>query len=203
MKIICLGRNYVAHANELSSPVPEEPVFFLKPDTSLLLHDRPFYYPDFSKEIHYEVEIVFKLCKTGKNIRVESASSYYDTIGIGLDLTARDLQQVCKAKGLPWTIAKGFDHAAPLSPFINKNDLADIHAIDFHLDVNGRTVQHGNTKNMIFGIDRLIAYLSMFMTLKKGDLIFTGTPEGVGPVKVGDRIEAFIGEKKMLECGIR
>jgi 2-keto-4-pentenoate hydratase/2-oxohepta-3-ene-1,7-dioic acid hydratase in catechol pathway len=203
MKIICIGRNYIAHANELSNPVPREPVFFLKPDTSLLLRNRPFYYPDFSKEIHYEVEVVFKLCKVGKNIKEPFASGYYDEIGIGIDFTARDLQQVCKEKGLPWTIAKGFDNAAPLSPFINRKEFSDINDVAFHLEINGQVVQQGNTKNMIFNIDRLIAYLSKFMTLKTGDLIFTGTPAGVGPVKIGDKLEAFIADKKMLECNVK
>ncbi|MCX6234395.1 MAG: fumarylacetoacetate hydrolase family protein [Bacteroidetes bacterium] len=203
MKIICIGRNYIEHAKELHHTVPKEPVFFLKPDTSLLLRNRPFYYPDFSHEIHHEVEIVYKICKVGKNIPETFAHTYYEEIGIGIDFTARDLQNICKEKGLPWAIAKGFDNAAPLSFFTGKHEYDDPYAIDFHLEMNGEVVQRGNTKEMIFNIDTLIAYLSKFMTLKTGDLIYTGTPAGVGPVKIGDKLEAYIQNRKMLSCLIK
>jgi 2-keto-4-pentenoate hydratase/2-oxohepta-3-ene-1,7-dioic acid hydratase in catechol pathway len=203
MKIICIGRNYIEHAKELNHPVPKEPVFFLKPDTSLLLRNRPFYYPDFSREIHYEAEIVYKISKVGKNISEKFAGTYFGEIAIGIDFTARDLQTICKEKGLPWTVAKGFDNSAPLSIFLGRNEFKDPYAIDFHLEVNGVVVQKANTKEMIFSIDKLITHLSRFMTLKTGDIIFTGTPSGVGPVKVGDKLEAFIGERKMLTCLIK
>ncbi|MBP6978027.1 MAG: fumarylacetoacetate hydrolase family protein [Bacteroidales bacterium] len=203
MKIICIGRNYREHAKELSNPVPENPIFFLKPDTALLRGNRPFYYPDFSQDIHYETEIVVKICKTGKNIDPHEAHLHYDGLGIGIDLTARDLQQKAKEKGLPWTLAKGFDGAAPLSWFLTKKEFADITDIRFHLKKNGVMVQKGNTGEMIFPVCDLIAYISRFITLKPGDLIFTGTPAGVGPIRKGDCLEAYIEEKFMLRCMIR
>jgi len=204
MKIICIGRNYVDHAKELNNPVPENPVFFLKPDTALLRRNRPFYYPDFSEDIHYECELVVKINKLGKNIQKKFAHTYYDEIGIGIDFTARDLQARSKAKGLPWEIAKAFDSSAPLSmEFIKKDEFQDIKSILFHLDKNGETVQKGSSADMIFDIDELIAYLSKFFTLKTGDLIFTGTPAGVGPVQIGDKIEAYVGDRLMLECNIK
>jgi acylpyruvate hydrolase len=204
MKILCIGRNYVDHAKELNNPVPENPVFFLKPDTALLRRNRPFYYPDFSKDIHYECELVVKINKLGKNIQKKFAHTYYNEIGIGIDFTARDLQSKSKAKGLPWEIAKAFDASAPLSmEFIDKSEFEDLKKIRFHLDKNGETVQEGNSADMIFDIDELIAYLSRFFTLKTGDLIFTGTPAGVGPVKIGDKLEAYIGDMLMLKCNIK
>ena len=203
MKIICIGRNYREHARELSNPVPEDPIFFLKPETSLLHHNRPFHYPDFSRDIHYETEIVVKIGKAGKHIDPAFAHTHYDEIGIGIDFTARDLQQKAKEKGLPWTLAKGFDHAAPLSPFLPKTDLPDLNHLHFHLNLNGETVQKGNTGDMIFPVDELISYISRFITLKTGDLLFTGTPAGVGPVRAGDRLEAYIEDKKMLLCVIK
>ncbi len=204
MKIICIGRNYVDHAKELNNPVPENPVFFLKPDTALLRRNRPFYYPDFSEDIHYECELVVKINKLGKNIQKKFAHTYYNEIGIGIDFTARDLQAKSKAKGLPWEIAKAFDASAPLGmEFINKSEFSDVNKIDFHLDKNGETVQQGTSADMIFSIDDLIVYLSIFFTLKTGDLIFTGTPAGVGPVKIGDKLEAYIGDKLMLKCNIK
>ena len=203
MKIICIGRNYVDHAKELNNPVPENPVFFLKPDTALVRRNRPFYYPDFSEDIHYECELVVKINKLGKNIQKKFAHTYYNEIGIGIDFTARDLQSKAKAKGLPWEIAKAFDASAPLSmEFINKNEFADMNNISFRLDKNGETVQEGNSADMIFDFDELIAYLSKFFTLKTGDLIFTGTPAGVGPIAVGDKLEAYIGDRLMLKCKI-
>lgn len=203
MKVICIGRNYREHARELSNPVPEDPIFFLKPDTSILLRNRPFTYPDFSREIHYETEIVVKIGKNGKHIDAAHANAYYEEIGIGIDFTARDLQQKAKEKGLPWALAKGFDQAAPLSTFLSKTMLPELNNLNFHLNLNGKTVQNGNTGDMIFPVDELIGYLSKFMTLKKGDLIFTGTPAGVGPVRKGDLLEAFIEDKKMLWCEVK
>ena len=203
MKIICIGRNYVDHAKELKNPVPSEPVFFLKPDSSLLKRNRPFFYPDFSEDIHYEAEIVINISKVGKNIRMEFAHTYYDKIAIGLDLTARDLQSQLKKKGLPWTKAKGFDNAAPISPFVSLSGFPDINNINFRLDMNGETVQRGNTGEMVFSVDDLIVYLSRFMTLKTGDLIFTCTPAGVGPIKIGDYFEAFIEGRKMMHLRVK
>ena len=203
MKIICIGRNYVDHIRELNNAVPASPVFFLKPDSSLLIRNRPFYYPSFSSEIHYEVELVLKICKVGKNIQKKFANTYFDEIGIGLDMTARDLQDSAKQKGLPWTIAKGFDQSAPIGGFLPKENFNDLRDIGFHLDLNGKTVQTGNSGLMIYPFDDIIAYISKFMTLRTGDYIFTGTPAGVGPVKVGDRLEAYIGDVKLLGCEIK
>ncbi len=203
MKIICIGRNYVDHIRELNNAVPASPVFFLKPDSSLLIRNRPFYYPSFSSEIHYEVELVLKICKVGKNIQKKFADTYFDEIGIGLDMTARDLQDSAKQKGLPWTIAKGFDQSAPIGGFLPKENFNDLRDIGFHLDLNGKTVQTGNSGLMIYPFDDIIAYISKFMTLRTGDYIFTGTPAGVGPVKVGDRLEAYIGDVKLLGCEIK
>jgi len=204
MKIICIGRNYVEHAKELNNPLPTEPVFFLKPDTALLLKNRPFYYPEFSDNIHYEAEIVLKISKVGKYIDERFADTYYNEIGIGIDFTARDLQKKAKEKGLPWEKAKAFDFSAPLSDrFFHKKDLDDTGNISFTLLKNGQEVQKGNTANMIFSFRQIISYVSRFITLRTGDLIFTGTPEGVGPVKVGDVLEAYIGSERMLRCEIR
>ena len=203
MKIICIGRNYQEHAKELNNPVPAEPIFFLKADSSLILDNRPFYLPDFSNDIHHEVEIVVKINRLGKNIAPEFANRYYDEIGIGIDFTARDLQKKCKEKGLPWAVAKAFDGAAPLGEFVSKTKFEDLSNINFHLDIDGNTVQNGNTKDMIFTIDVLIAYLSRFMTLKIGDLIYTGTPEGVGAVKIGNRLQAYIENEKLLDFQVK
>jgi len=204
MKIICIGRNYVEHARELNNPLPEKPVFFLKPDTALVIRNRPFYYPDFSTEIHYETELVLKICKVGKSIPEKFAHDYYDQIGLGFDFTARDLQQKCKEKGLPWEIAKGFDYSAPISQeFIPIESIPDLKNISFHLELNGNKVQEGNSGEMIFSFEKIIAYVSKFMTLHTGDLIFTGTPAGVGPVKIGDKLEAFLEDKLLLTCCIK
>ncbi len=204
MKIICIGRNYVDHAKELNNPVPENPVFFLKPDTALLRRNRPFYHPEFSDDIHYECELVVKINKLGKNVQKKFAHTYYNEIGIGIDFTARDLQSKAKAKGLPWEIAKAFDASAPLSmEFIKKDEFADLNNISFRLDKNGETVQNGNSADMLFGFDELITYLSKFLTLKTGDLIFTGTPAGVGPIQIGDKLEAYIGDRLLLKCNIK
>ncbi|MEI7723765.1 MAG: fumarylacetoacetate hydrolase family protein [Bacteroidota bacterium] len=203
MKIICIGRNYVAHIKELHNAVPTSPVFFLKPDTALLIRNRPFYYPSFSNNIHYEVELVLKICKVGKNIQKKFASTYYDEIGIGLDMTARDLQDAAKDKGLPWAVAKGFDQSAPVSKFLPKSQFSDLKNIGFHLDLNGSTVQQGNSGLMIYDFEDIISHISTFMTLRTGDYIFTGTPAGVGPVKAGDKLEAWIETEKLLSCLIK
>lgn len=203
MKIICIGRNYVDHIRELNNSIPSSPVFFLKPDTALLIRNRPFYYPSFSREIHYEIELVLKVCKVGKNINTKFAGTYYDEISLGLDMTARDLQETAKQKGLPWAIAKGFDQSAPLGKFLQKSIFPDLHNIPFHLDLNGQTVQKGNSGLMIHSFDDIISCISMFMTLRTGDIIFTGTPAGVGPVKQGDRLEGFLGDQKVLGCLIK
>jgi len=201
VKIICIGRNYVAHAAEMKSEVPSEPVFFMKPETAIH-KDEKWYYPDFSKEIHHEVEIIVKISKTGKHIAPEFAGKYYNEIGLGIDFTARDLQHLCKSKGLPWEIAKAFDCSAVVSnKFIPKSDL-DLTNVDFRLNINRNTTQVGNTRNMLFSIDELIAYLSKFITLKTGDLIFTGTPEGVGPVTQGDLLTGNIGNVEMFSIEI-
>jgi len=203
MKLICIGRNYLAHIRELNSPTPDSPVFFLKPDTALLIRNRPFYYPSFSTNIHYEIELVLKICKTGKNIQEKFAGSYYNEIGIGLDLTARDMQDQAKQKGLPWALSKGFDQSAPLGAFLPKTIFQDENNIAFHLDINGNTVQKGNSGNMIHSFHNIIYHISRFMTLRTGDLIFTGTPEGVGPINPGDKMEGYIGDQKLLHCLVR
>ncbi|MFN5458751.1 MAG: fumarylacetoacetate hydrolase family protein [Bacteroidota bacterium] len=203
MKIICIGRNYSEHAKELNNDVPKEPVFFMKPETALLKENDPFYYPEFTSDLHHEIEIVLKICKTGKYIEEKFAHLYYDEIGIGIDFTARDLQQDCKKNGLPWEKAKAFDHSAPISKFISKSEFTNLANIDFSLLVKEKLKQKGNTCDLIFSFDNIIAYVSRFVTLKTGDLIFTGTPQGVGPVKRGDVLEGFIGDKKMLTTEIR
>lgn len=199
MKIICIGRNYVEHAEELNNPIPENPVFFLKPDTSLVKNNKPVYYPEFTQELHYEAEIVLKICKKGKYISELFAHKYYDSITIGIDFTARDLQRKCKEKRLPWEIAKAFDSSAPIGTFINVKDLKSAEAIDFALKINNCTVQKGNTSNMIFSPAKIISYLSKFITLKEGDLIFTGTPAGVGAVAIGDRLTGSIEDKNLID----
>ena len=203
MKIICIGRNYSEHAKELKNEVPTEPVYFMKPDSALLLRNRPFYIPDFSNEIHHEVELIVKIARLGKNIQEKFAHRYYDEIGLGVDFTARDIQSECKAKGLPWEKAKGFDSSAVLSEFLPKSELGDVNQIAFLMKKNGEVVQDGNSSDMLFNIDAIIAYVSRFMTLKMGDLIYTGTPAGVGPVAIGDRLEGFIGEKQMFDFQIK
>lgn len=203
MKIIAIGRNYINHAKELNNPVPQEPIFFLMPDSALLRNNQPFFYPDFSKDIHYEVEIVIKLDKLGKNIAAKFANRYYHEIGIGIDFTARDLQQKCKEKGLPWEVSKSFDGAAPISKFISLEQFDDINNINFSLELNGNLVQKANTGEMVFPVDELISHVSKFMTIKIGDLLFTGTPAGVGPVKIGDRLTAYIEDEKLLDFVVK
>ncbi|HNW90307.1 MAG TPA: fumarylacetoacetate hydrolase family protein [Bacteroidales bacterium] len=203
MKIICVGRNYSDHIREMKNDLPKEPLFFLKPDTAIVTRNRPFFYPEFSNDIQHEVEIVFRICKVGKYIQEKFAHTYYDEIAVGLDMTARDLQQEAIKNGLPWEKTKGFDGSAPISSFLPITELPDIKNLNFSLKKNGEIVQAGNTSNMIFSIDQIIAHVSQFITLKMGDLIFTGTPSGVGPVKIGDRLTAYLEDKKMLTCNIR
>jgi len=203
MKIICIGRNYADHARELNNPVPASPVFFMKPDSSLLNNNKPFFYPDFSHEIHYETEIVLKICRLGKRIEKQFAHRYYAEIGIGIDFTARDLQQVCKKEGHPWEIAKAFDQSAALGSFIPKSTLPDLSAIRFELQLNDKTVQSGNTKDLLFSFDELISYVSTFVTLKTGDLIYTGTPAGVGPVAIGDHLVASVEGQVLLDFRVK
>lgn len=203
MKIFCIGRNYIEHAKELNNPLPEKPVFFLKPDTAMVIRNRPFFYPEFSNDIHYETELVIKISKNGKYISKKFAHTYYNEIGLGIDFTARDLQQECKQKGLPWEVAKGFDQSAPVSKWIQLYELKNRSNIHFHLDLNGKTVQNGDSGDMIFSFDKIIVYISKFITLKMGDLIFTGTPAGVGPVKIGDHLEGYLEDRKMLDFYVR
>jgi len=203
MKIICIGRNYAEHAKELNNPLPSKPVFFMKPDSALLINNNPFFLPDFSNEIHYEAEIVLKISRLGKNIQEKFAHRYYNTIGVGIDFTARDLQEVCKKAGHPWEIAKAFDQSAVINRFISIDSIPDRNAINFQLELNGITVQKGNTNDLIFSFDEIISYVSTFVTLKTGDLIFTGTPSGVGPVRTGDHLVASLEGQLMLDFHIR
>jgi len=203
MKIICIGRNYSEHAKEMGSAAPTEPIFFMKPDTALIPKRTPFYYPDFTKDLHHEIELVVRINKLGKNIAEKFAHEYYDEIGLGIDFTARDLQLKCKEKGLPWEIAKSFEHSAPVSEEFIPKSVLTLHNIPFKLTNNQEIVQTGNSADMIFTIDQLIAYVSRFMTLKIGDLLFTGTPAGVGPVKIGDHLEGFMNDKKILDLKVK
>lgn len=202
MKIICIGKNYALHVKEMNSAIPSEPVFFLKPDTALLKNGETFYLPDFSEEIHYEVEIILKISKNGKNIEQQFAGKYYDEISIGIDFTARDLQAKCKDKGLPWEKAKAFDQSAGVGNFVSKSKFSNLNQLPFSLLINGAAVQTGNTKDLLFGFDTIISYISKFITLKTGDLIYTGTPEGVGKINEGDVLEAFIENEKLFSCNI-
>ena len=201
MKIICIGRNYIDHALEMGKEVPTDPVFFLKPDSAILPKRNPFYIPDFSNEIHYEVELVVRINRLGKSIAEKFAHQYYNEVGLGIDFTARDVQEICKEKGLPWEKAKAFDQSAVISQkFHSINEIKDI---SFELHKNGEIVQKGNSNDMVFNINTIIAYVSKFMTLKIGDLIFTGTPAGVGPVTIGDKLEGFQDGEKMFEVKIK
>lgn len=200
MKIICVGRNYVAHAKELNNEIPEEPVLFLKPDTALLRNNDAFYIPQWSEDVHYEVELIVKIKRVGKNIDQKFAHRYYDEVGLGIDFTARDIQNKLKDKGLPWEKSKAFDFSAVVCPeFVKINSLPERNSIGFRLDLNGKTVQEGNSSLMIFPIDSIISHVSKYFTLKIGDLIYTGTPVGVGAVKMGDRLEGFLEGKKMFD----
>ena len=203
MKIICIGRNYVNHVKELGNDLPTEPLFFLKPDTSIQPKGHPFFIPYFSEDIHYETELVVRINKIGKHIEERFAHKYYSQIGLGIDFTARDIQQECKEKGLPWEKAKGFDGSAQISKtFIEKSEL-ELDNIPFILEKNGEQVQKGNSKDMLFNFDKIISYISQFYTLKIGDLIYTGTPEGVGKVYPGDLLKGYIGEKEMFKVVVK
>ncbi|MEM9529119.1 MAG: fumarylacetoacetate hydrolase family protein [Bacteroidota bacterium] len=189
MKIFCIGRNYAAHAAELGNKTPGKPLVFMKPPTAILPNNKPFYYPDYSNDIHFETELVIKIAKNGRHVQPQFAMDYVRAIGLGLDLTARDLQSELKAKGHPWEIAKGFDNSAPLSPdFYPPEAFDELNDIEFYLDKNGERVQHGHSRNMIFDLTTLICYVSQFFRLQKGDLLFTGTPQGVGPIAKGDEL---------------
>lgn len=203
MKIICIGRNYAAHIEELKNEKPGQPVVFLKPDTALIKGEAPFYYPDFSSNIHHEIELVLKISKEGKYIQPQFAHRYFEEIGLGIDFTARDLQDQCKAKGLPWEIAKAFNGSAPIGNFKPVSEFNDLKNIDFHLEINGEIKQKGNTSLMLFDFATIVSYVSQFFTLKKGDLIYTGTPAGVGPVQTGDQLIGFIGNEKMLHVEVK
>ncbi|MBK0381663.1 fumarylacetoacetate hydrolase family protein [Pedobacter sp. SD-b] len=203
MKIIAVGRNYSEHAKELGNQIPDKPVLFLKPDTAVLKNNKPFYHPSFSEDIHFEVEVLLKICKEGKNIAEKFAHKYYEEIGLGIDFTARDLQSLQKTKGLPWEIAKAFDNSAVISEFLPKSDFGDTNSIEFNLSVNGIEKQKGNTAEMLNSFDLLIAYASRFFTLKKGDIIFTGTPAGVGKVNIGDKLIGNLDQHELLNFEIK
>jgi acylpyruvate hydrolase len=203
MKIIAIGRNYVAHIDELHNERPHEPVIFTKPDTALARNNQPFYIPDFSNDIHYEAELVLRICKMGKNIHERFARRYFDAIGLGIDFTARDMQNKAKEKGLPWALAKGFDGSAPISEFFLLDHFPDLNNINFSLTVDGELRQKGNSSMMLFSFDQIITYVSKFITLKEGDLIFTGTPKGVGSIQIGNKLAGFIEDDKVLDIEIK
>ena len=202
MKIICIGRNYAEHSKELGNEIPENPVIFMKPDTAILKKGSDFYIPEFSDDVHYELEVVLKISKGGKYIQEEKASNYFEEIGLGIDFTARDLQSQLKAKGLPWELAKGFDGSAVVSEFYKKSDF-DMRNLSFSLMKNKEKVQDGNTSMMIFSPEKIIAFVSQYFTLKTGDLIFTGTPQGVGKVEENDILQAFLEDEKVLDLRIQ
>ena len=203
MKIICVGRNYTDHIKELENNKPKEPVLFLKPDSSIILNNKPFFIPDFSQNIHYELELIIKISRLGKYIQEKFSHKYYDFIGLGIDFTARDLQSDLKSKGLPWEKSKAFDGSCFISKWINKSEFNDVNNLNFNLNKNGKTVQKTNSKLMLWKIDELISYISTFFTLKIGDVIFTGTPAGVGKVSIGDNLEGFIEENKIFNLNIK
>lgn len=205
MKIICIGRNYSEHAKELKNEVPDKPVVFLKPQTALLKDNKPFYYPEWTKDLHYETEVVLKVCKQGKYIDEKFGGKYFDEVTVGIDFTARDLQSQQKAKGLPWEIAKAFDNSAVLGSIKKVSELGEWQkaGIAFSMKLNGQEVQNGNTNDMLFSFEKIIAYASQFFTLQTGDLIYTGTPAGVGPVKIGDRLEGYLGTEKVFDFEVK
>jgi 2-keto-4-pentenoate hydratase/2-oxohepta-3-ene-1,7-dioic acid hydratase in catechol pathway len=203
MKILATGMNYPGHIKEMDNILSPEPVIFIKPETALLLNNRPFFYPDFSTDIQYETEIVVKISRLGKDIAPEFACRYYTEITVGIDFTARDLQKQCKEKGHPWAVAKAFDNSAPVGRFMDKALFPDIRNINFRLDINGSTVQKGNSGEMILSIDEIISHVSKYFMVKTGDMIFTGTPQGVGPVKIGDRLQAYLEEYPILDFWIK
>jgi len=203
MKIICVGMNFAEHASELGNEKPSQPVIFMKPDTALLRQNKPFYHPIFSNEIHFECELVIRICKEGKHIEPKFAYKYYDQVGLGIDFTARDLQKKFKENGLPWELAKAFDHSAVVSEFISKDKFENVQNLNFSFLLNGIIKQEGHTSEMIFGVDEVISFISRFFTLKTGDIIFTGTPKGVGKITIGDRLEAYLEGEKMLDFEIK
>jgi 2-keto-4-pentenoate hydratase/2-oxohepta-3-ene-1,7-dioic acid hydratase in catechol pathway len=203
MKIFAIGHNYPEHNRELGTVSPTEPVIFMKPDTAALRNNKPFYIPSFSNELHYEVEVIVKFNRIGKNIGQKFAHRYISEVGLGVDFTARDLQRRLKQEGKPWEICKAFDNSAVIGEFLSVDEVADLQNIDFRLDINGVTVQRGNTKDMIFSIDKLISHVSCFFTIKIGDILFTGTPSGVGTLAIGDRLEGYIFDKKMFDFKIK
>ena len=203
MKIIAIGRNYAAHALELNNDVPTTPIIFLKPETAVLKDNKPFYIPAFSNDIHYELELVLKINKEGKHIAEKFAANYYDEIGLGVDFTASDTQAAHKAKGLPWELAKAFDHSAAVSSFVKKSNYDNLYDLRFELQQNNETKQLGHTANLLFSFEKIISFVSQYITLKKGDLIFTGTPEGVGKVNQGDRLVASLEGKQLLNFEIK
>ena len=203
MKIICVGRNYTDHIKELENNKPKEPVLFLKPDSSIILNNKPFFIPDFSQNIHYELELIIKISRLGKHIQEKFSHKYYDFIGLGIDFTARDLQSDLKSKGLPWEKSKAFDGSCFISKWINKSEFNDVNNLNFNLNKNGKTVQKTNSNLMLWKIDELISYISTFFTLKIGDVIFTGTPAGVGNVSIGDNLEGFIEDNKIFNLNIK
>lgn len=204
MKIFAVGLNYASHNKEMERTfVSKEPVLFMKPDTALLKDGKPFFLPGFSDEIHYETELVVKIDRLGKNIGERFAHRYYDEITVGIDFTARDLQRKQKELGLPWEIAKSFDCSAVIGEFISKSEVADLGNVHFHLDINSKTVQQGNTNEMIYSVDKIISYISRFFTLKIGDLVFTGTPAGIGPVSVNDHLQGYIEDRKLLDFSVK
>ena len=203
MKIFCIAANYPKHNQEIKMQREENPVFFIKPETALLRNHYDFYIPEFSSQVEYETELVIKINKMGKCIDRKFASRYYDEITVGLDITARDVQNEARQKGLPWFLSKGFDSSAPVGDFVEKTDFDTVNDIDFSLKINGKEVQKGNSKDMIFSCDEIVSYVSQFVTLKTGDLIFTGTPEGVGKLNIGDKLEGFLSDKKVLEINVK
>lgn len=203
MKIICVGRNYADHARELNNEVPTEPVIFLKPDSAILKDGKAFYLPDHLGGVHHELEIVLRVCKNGKHISPKFAADYYDQIGLGIDFTARDLQTKLKNKGLPWELAKGFDGSAVLGDFVPKSQLGNLAALQLELQVNGEKRQEGNTRDLLFSFEAIIAFVSKYFTLRQGDLIYTGTPAGVGPVQPGDKLEGYLNGQKMLAFEVK
>lgn len=203
MKIMAIGQNYADHNKELQNQTPTEPVVFMKPDSALLKNNKPFFIPDFSNEIHYETELVIKFNRLGKNIEPRFAHRYYAEIGLGVDFTARDLQRTLKAQGKPWEISKAFDNSAVIGDFVPVNTIADVQNIEFRLDLNGKTVQSGNSSQMIFPINELIAHISRYFTIKIGDFLFTGTPAGVGTVAIGDRLEGYVFDQKLFDFYVK
>ncbi len=203
MKIICIGLNYHSHIQELKAQIPDVPVFFMKPETAMIVKNRPFFIPDFSNDIHYEVELLVRINKLGKSIQKKFAHTYYDEVGLGIDFTARDLQKKVRSEGLPWEITKSFDGSAVIGEFLPKDTFPDLQNLNFHLKLNDRIVQQGNSNDMIFDIDEIIAYISQFITLKIGDIIFTGTPVGVGPVAINDRLQGFIEDQKLFDFRVK